>query len=656
MNERDTMKLLKAARSGDLGCVKSLLAAAGPKPNRKVVDRALCAAVFGRHVDVATYFLSAGANPDQTLSDNTLLMCAAMNGDLPIVKRLIEAGADCHREVKRETALSAALSENQRPVIEYLETMGACSPPSTSLLYASMHGDVERAKRAIADGAGLEKTGGPFRETPLMAAAREGQAATVKLLLKHGANPNARVQARTAIFDAVEYGKNLEVLEALAAAGADLRAKHYDETVLMAAAKGGSLEMVKRLVDLGAAVQARDKNFGLTALDCATQGRHKEVSAYLSGLGAKSDRAGGRALMRGLAREFGGKVVEHSRGFMLNAKLAGNKCQFHAYLQDCSVSVFKLRYASAAFRGMTFPTIMASPVKPEDIDNEFHKAKPATGTLGLGVYSTARAKAHSEQQALASFCTQLKKHLQSLKLAGKECILITHDSIKYSWVGTDVDVVRPKLIALASLIQAVTRGPQVERNLFGREWLLKTGSKVGAKKSSFRHSFGGALDQPVACPQCGNATNRMVQIDLADPALPKTALGRRMLPVFWCLDCLECDAAFFDVSGVVPKAVSADGRTVEVGKISAGEDDLPPRPLTLVPVPERKKAGRKSKLGGAPAWIQMEETPDCPKCEKPMAFVLQLASDSHIGYGDAGVLYAFACPECLLSASLIQSH
>jgi hypothetical protein len=52
----------------------------------------------------------------------------------------------------------------------------------------------------------------------------------------------------------------------------------------------------------------------------------------------------------------------------------------------------------------------------------------------------------------------------------------------------------------------------------------------------------------------------------------------------------------------------------------------------------------------------LEETPDCPKCEAAMAFMLQLASDSRIACGDAGMLYAFACPECKVIASLAQSH
>ena len=78
--------------------------------------------------------------------------------------------------------------------------------------------------------------------------------------------------------------------------------------------------------------------------------------------------------------------------------------------------------------------------------------------------------------------------------------------------------------------------------------------------------------------------------------------------------------------------------------------------MVLAPVPAGKKPSRKSKLGGAPSWIQLEERPDCPKCEKPMGFFLQLASNSDVMFGDMGMLYAFACPRCRVLATLVQSY
>jgi ankyrin repeat protein len=652
----DTRKFWEAIQKGDRKAIEPLLVNLESTKDKAAINDALLKTVIRRvfpgQMEVIDRLLAAGANPNQDTSIGTLLMWVAMNGNLEMVKRLILAGVDFQCEVKRETALSAALSENQTAVVAYLENLGATAPPSTVLLYASMHGDIERMKRALDEGAGIEKTGGTFRETPLMAAAGKGEVAAVKLLLQRGANPNTRVESRTAIFEAVQSGKSVEVVDALVQGGADLSLKYYDETVLMAAAKNGYLPIVKRLVELGVNVHARDKNCGMTALDHAKTNKHKEVVAYLGTLGAKAERDEPRILARALAREYGGKPTEHSHGFMWNAKLAGNKCQFNFVLRDCTVMVTGLKYSAHDFRRMPFPEIMVSSDKPEDRFKEFHKSKSATQSLGLEVYSTIKASEVKPQKALVSFCVRWKKYLKPLQLATRERVDFSGNSMSFVWRGMDVETVRVRLQALSALIQTICRPPQPERQLFASEWLLKPAPKVSASA----HWLGGKLDQPVACPRCGGATNLMSQLDLSDRVLPKTALGPNKFPAFWCLTCLDWDAAFFDVSGPIPQPLTPAGRQVNSSKIKAGEADLAERRILLSPVLAGKKAGRKSKLGGSPSWIQMDDTPDCPKCEKPMAFVLQLASDARISYCDMGLLYAFACPECRVTASLIQSH
>jgi hypothetical protein len=120
---------------------------------------------------------------------------------------------------------------------------------------------------------------------------------------------------------------------------------------------------------------------------------------------------------------------------------------------------------------------------------------------------------------------------------------------------------------------------------------------------------------------------------------------------------LEWDPSFYDISGDIPKPLNPQGEPIPQQKdLAEGEEDLPMRPTALVAVPAGKKAGRKSKLGGEPNWIQSDSTPDCPRCDAPMAFAAQLASDKHIAYSDMGLLYAFVCPECKILATLIQSH
>jgi hypothetical protein len=63
-------------------------------------------------------------------------------------------------------------------------------------------------------------------------------------------------------------------------------------------------------------------------------------------------------------------------------------------------------------------------------------------------------------------------------------------------------------------------------------------------------------------------------------------------------------------------------------------------------------------LGGRPEWIQADETPACPRCGKPMAFVVQL-EEGHdyrtaANFGGAGCGYGFTCQPCGTAAFLWQ--
>ena len=651
MNQSDLTKLEKASRAGDVKVVAQLLPKLDPKlpAEKDWLDRSLGQAVYGKSIAAVDLLLKAGANPNRKTSHGTLIAYPSGNGDLSMVKRLIEGGADFYREFKGETALSSALEYTQVPVIEYLEKLEAYSPPSTTLFYACENGDIARAKKALAAGADLEKTGGTFGETPLMAAARKGQIKAVKLLLKHGADANKRKDGKTVLFDAVKYGKNLEVFELLVAAGADVRAKYYGETLLMTAAAAGCLPIVKRLVELGTDVNARDKNFGKAALDCAKFAKHQTVVEYLSGLGAKSERAAGFSLMTTLAREFGGKVLEYSHGFRLPSKLAGTKCEFDACLDIVRVVIRNPKYADANLKQvkkfrLIIGTELATAPKVE--------VKAASKLLGVKVQLVVSANTLTDT-FVADFCRRHQAWLKQLSLAPGERVVVSNEGMSFVWQELDDLKAIPRLKFFGDFIHAITKLPKPERFLYSNEWLIKPAPKTGGAKSSAPHTLGGAFTKPVACPHCGLATNLMAHVDLSDAALPKTALGRGKLPVFWCLDCGEWDATFFDISKASPKPLMAAGKKATT---ETGEEDLPERRVMLVTVPPGKKAGRKSKLGGSPAWIQSESVPDCPKCVKPMAFVLQLASDSRISYCDMGMLYAFVCPDCKVTASLIQSH
>ncbi|MFE1316684.1 hypothetical protein [Kitasatospora phosalacinea] len=66
---------------------------------------------------------------------------------------------------------------------------------------------------------------------------------------------------------------------------------------------------------------------------------------------------------------------------------------------------------------------------------------------------------------------------------------------------------------------------------------------------------------------------------------------------------------------------------------------------------DRPEAGR---LGGAPDWIQDDETPGCPDCAAPMAFAAALEDDTDLNFGDSGRGYLFTCRPCVRAAFLWQ--
>jgi ankyrin repeat protein len=138
----------------------------------------------------------------------------------------------------------------------------------------------------------------------------------VKALLEHGANPNARITVDLArIGDRLQLGLagatpfllaaatgDVGIMRALLAKGADAKLATNDRTTpLMAAAGVGrredrtkeeerqALEAVKLLVELGADVNAANRDMGLTAMHGAANAGSSEIIRFLVDSGAKLD-------------------------------------------------------------------------------------------------------------------------------------------------------------------------------------------------------------------------------------------------------------------------------------------------------------------------------------------------------------------------------
>ena len=245
----DSPALVDAAKRGDRDTLRSLLA---KRADANVPERdgttALHWAVRGNDEASTRLLLRAGARVNAANRYGvTPLSLAAANGDARVVAALLEAGGDPHATTPSgETALMTASRAGARGAVTLLLDHGAD-------VSAREHG---------------------FGETALMWAAAENHPAVVTLLGSYGADLNA--PARVLEFPNVKVDNATMVITALPRGGL---------TPLMYAARQGSLEAARALVDLGANLNATDPD-GMTALVIAIINAHYDVATLLVQRGA----------------------------------------------------------------------------------------------------------------------------------------------------------------------------------------------------------------------------------------------------------------------------------------------------------------------------------------------------------------------------------
>jgi uncharacterized protein len=241
-------------------------------------------------LDAARALVDAGANLNLTDPDRTTaLLFAIINGHYDTAAMLTEKGADPNlADPAGMAALYAAVDMNTLG-----EVYGHPGRPSTDKLTA-----LDLMKVLLAHGANpnavlksptLQRAHTPGEptlnegSTPLMRAAKNGDSATIRLLLDHGADPNMRAKnGTTALMFAAglgfgtgtfanDYATPVELLESvkvLVAAGAEVNAvSDAGETPLHYSAQASD-DIVKFLVEKGAKLDAKDKQ-GRTPVEMA---------------------------------------------------------------------------------------------------------------------------------------------------------------------------------------------------------------------------------------------------------------------------------------------------------------------------------------------------------------------------------------------------
>ena len=167
------------------------------------------------------------------------------------------------------------------------------------LIKAVVRGDENAVTDLLAKGANPSTTGGVTpvgaSNTALMWAASEGYPAIARLLIDYGADINAKNAAGyTALMFAAEGDHREILLNLLDHPDLDPNAigdrNNYQETVLMAATRHGQLDIVQRLLKMGAEINATNK-IGDTALYLASERGHLYVVKVLCELGANVNTA-----------------------------------------------------------------------------------------------------------------------------------------------------------------------------------------------------------------------------------------------------------------------------------------------------------------------------------------------------------------------------
>jgi cytohesin len=298
MNKGGFTPLLYAAREGCTDCARHLIAA-GADPDLEDPDRVtpLIMALLNLHFEFAAYMVEAGADVDKwDLFGRSPIYMAADVSTLPVkgngamavlpsedkvtaldvARMLLAKGANPNLQLKRRPPYRDVPQDRGGDAI--------LAQGATPLLRAARAGDAPFVELLLKHGALVDL---PSKEgvTPLMAAAgvdfgtrvtrgrnrtSEGVLATMRLLLDAGADINARM-----LIEPRRAAANGASQRAAAAVGAGRRGSQVpsasavpDQTALHGAAERGLTAFVKFLADHGADLLAKDAS-GRTALDLA---------------------------------------------------------------------------------------------------------------------------------------------------------------------------------------------------------------------------------------------------------------------------------------------------------------------------------------------------------------------------------------------------
>jgi len=322
---RDT-PLALAIKQDNVGSVKVLLEY-GADPT-KILGNVIMNSIYQDNTEMAKILFENGADPNirNEISLTPIYYATKTPANIDITKILIQQGADLNiSDNEGNSPLSFAVASNNTELRNLLIESGALFKDDYMILFTAMTAstkDIEFIKYLISNGVPLSDPYYNFTSS-LLVAYHNNLKELVPLLIKAGADVDAKNDAGTTVLHEALFNNDVEIAKKLIISGVDVNTyttvssirtplhiacrwyedsdlihlligagsnieerTAFEETPIMMAARGNNAVAVKILIQAGADVNAVTSD-NLTALSYATENHNEEIKNMLLSAGAK---------------------------------------------------------------------------------------------------------------------------------------------------------------------------------------------------------------------------------------------------------------------------------------------------------------------------------------------------------------------------------
>ena len=250
--------------------------------------------------DIVKKFLEAGMDVNVNI-DGTALIAATASKDLKMVKLLLNNGADVNETNYLGSALNAAIYVANYDIAKTLIEHGAdvnlaADDGTTPIVIAAKTGQAEMIELLAQNDANVNYEYPKTRITPLIFAAFNGHLAAVEQLIKADANVNYKDPTGMTVLDWGLLPNNLDIAKALIKAGANIQSEN--KRIMLSALCHNDEKFIGYLIKHGANVNA--KAFGeMPLIVWCAKNNLPEAAAILIKYGADTkvtDNTGSNAL------------------------------------------------------------------------------------------------------------------------------------------------------------------------------------------------------------------------------------------------------------------------------------------------------------------------------------------------------------------------